>query len=124
MERGWLDTMQLLGFDIALLVIFVLFALSAITARLALDPAEPAGRWLLTRLRARRPNAAALQSSELPSEVPERVAVRPAAPRSEEKPVTAEWLERLPSRREPRQQAPSPSSPATQSGVQFEEEVA
>ena len=42
MERGWLDTVQLLGLDIALLVVIVLAALSAVTARLTLDRAESA----------------------------------------------------------------------------------
>jgi hypothetical protein len=123
MELSYLETVRLPGLDIALLVIVVLFALSALTARLALDPAEPVGRWLLSRLRARRLRSAARESSELPSAMPEPGAAIPAAPRSEQAPATAEWLERLLSC-QPLQQAPPSMSPATQRSVQSEAEVA
>jgi hypothetical protein len=123
MELSYLETVRLLGLDIALLVIVVLFALAALTARLALDPAEPVGRWLLARRRAKRLSSAARESSELPGAVAEPAAAMPAAPRSEKTPATAEWLERLLSR-EPLQQAPPSISPATQRSVQSEAEVA
>ena len=60
MELSYLDTVRLLGLDIALMVIVVLFALAALTARLALDPAEPVGRWLLARRRAKRLRSAGI----------------------------------------------------------------
>jgi hypothetical protein len=123
MELSYLETVRLLGLDIALLVIIVLFALSALTARIAFDPAEPVGRWLLARLRARRLRSAPNESSELPGAVAEPGAAMPAAPCAEQAPATAEWLERL-LRREPQQQAPPSMSPATQRSVQSEAEVA
>jgi hypothetical protein len=123
MELSYLETVRLLGLDIALLVIIVLFALSALTARVSRDPAEPVGRWLLVRRRAKRLSSAARESNELPAAVAEPAAAIPASPGSEMAPATAEWLERL-LRREPLQQAPTSISPATQRSVQSEAEVA
>jgi hypothetical protein len=109
MERGWLDTVQLLGLDIALLVIIVVAALSAITARLALDPAELVGRWLLARIGTRRPSPKSQQADELLTDDAEPVSARSAAPDSQEVSPTAEWLDRLLTRDPERQPGPSGS---------------
>lgn len=116
MERGWIDTVQLLGLDIALLVIVVLVALSAVALRLAMDPAESALPALLARLRALRSSVGAPSARDATPGIAEPVA-------AELKPetVTAEWLDRLLSR-DPRRDTPASRSAATQPNAPSEEQ--
>ncbi len=119
MERGWIDTVQLLGLDIAALVIVVLIGLSAITARLAMDPAESALPALLARLQAWRSGTHEPSMTEAAG-----ASVQPAAAAVEPETVTAEWLDRLLTGDRPQGAPASRTAPTRLTAPSGEKEVA
>jgi GNAT superfamily N-acetyltransferase len=94
MELDWPATIHLIRLGVGLLVAVVLGALVAITARLALDPDEPALRWIIERIRTRR-SAQAAQPPLNPSATAADSRGESVLAHAEHSPSTPEWLDRL-----------------------------